>query len=193
MPNASLLPRQPANGRVRMDDGPWYRQPWPWIVAAGPATVVVAGLITAWIAFSGADALVSDDYYKQGLAINRTLAREQRAQQLEMTAQVSFVPVRAPSPNPVTTNTLSSTDGVLRLHANSREPLPAMLELRLAHPTRPALDRSILLQRTGESGWYSASFSLPLATRWQVSLESPGWRLRGSWNDPLAAELHLAP
>ena len=42
---------------------------------AGPATVVVAGLITAWLAFHGEDGLVVDDYYKQGLAINQTLGR----------------------------------------------------------------------------------------------------------------------
>ena len=29
---------------------PWYREPWPWLLMAGPAAVVVAGLITAWIA-----------------------------------------------------------------------------------------------------------------------------------------------
>ncbi len=34
---------------------PWYREPWPWILMAGPATVVVAGLITAWLAFHGVE------------------------------------------------------------------------------------------------------------------------------------------
>ena len=35
-----------------LDTGPWYRQPWPWILMAGPAAVLVAGAITTWIAFS---------------------------------------------------------------------------------------------------------------------------------------------
>jgi hypothetical protein len=174
-----------------MDDGPWYRQPWPWIVAAGPAMVVVAGVVTAWIAFSGADALVSDDYYKQGLAINRTLAREQRAQQLGLSAQVSFVSVSVAASDGM--NRSAAMDGLLRLQARGRDPLPALLELRLAHPTRPALDRSILLQRTPDGSGYEARVSLPMATRWQASLESPGWRLRGSWSDPLAGELQLLP
>ena len=30
------------------DDGPWYRQPWPWILIALPASVVIACAITAW-------------------------------------------------------------------------------------------------------------------------------------------------
>jgi len=191
MPNASLMSRQPVNGRARMDDGPWYRQPWPWIVAAGPVTVVVAGVITAWIAFNGADALVSDDYYKQGLAINRTLAREQRAQQLGLSAQVSFVPVSAVASGGM--NRPAAMDGLLRVQARGRDPLPALLELRLAHPTRPALDRSILLQRTPDGSGHEARVNLPTATRWQASLESPGWRLRGSWSDPLAGELQLLP
>jgi hypothetical protein len=42
---------------------------------AGPAAVVVAGVVTAWIAVSTHDGLVADDYYKQGLAVNQKLAR----------------------------------------------------------------------------------------------------------------------
>jgi len=41
------------------DSGPWYREPWPWIIAAGPAVVVVAGLVTWWIAASTADVVIS--------------------------------------------------------------------------------------------------------------------------------------
>ena len=39
---------------------PWYREPWPWILAAGPAIVVVAGLATFWIAAHNADVVVKD-------------------------------------------------------------------------------------------------------------------------------------
>lgn len=41
-----------------------------------PATAIVAGFITLWLAITSYDGLVADDYYKQGLAINQTLARE---------------------------------------------------------------------------------------------------------------------
>ena len=57
---------------------PWYREPWPWILMAGPAIVVVAGFATLAIAVKTDDGLVADDYYKQGLAINRVL-RARRA------------------------------------------------------------------------------------------------------------------
>jgi hypothetical protein len=33
---------------------PWYREPWPWFLMAGPGLVVVAAIATAVIAFRGA-------------------------------------------------------------------------------------------------------------------------------------------
>lgn len=34
---------------------PWWRHPMMWLVVGGPATVVVAGIVTAVIAVRGAD------------------------------------------------------------------------------------------------------------------------------------------
>jgi hypothetical protein len=56
-----------------LKSGPWYREPWPWILMAGPFTVIVAGLFTAWLAVTRADPLVVDNYYKEGLAINQVI------------------------------------------------------------------------------------------------------------------------
>jgi len=50
------------------------RSPWPWLLATGPALVVIASLGTAWIAVNKSDPIVADNYYKLGLTINRTLA-----------------------------------------------------------------------------------------------------------------------
>src|SRR5574340_668345 len=58
---------------------PWYREPWPWFLMSLPAVAVAAGLTTAWIAFKTADGLVVGDYYKEGLAINQTLERDDAA------------------------------------------------------------------------------------------------------------------
>ena len=52
---------------------PWYRHPWPWLLMAGPAIVVVAGFLTLGFAIQSFDGLVADDYYKEGKAINMTL------------------------------------------------------------------------------------------------------------------------
>ena len=40
---------------------PWYKEPWPWLLMSGPAAVVLAGALTAWLAFAGADGLVAED------------------------------------------------------------------------------------------------------------------------------------
>ena len=58
------------------DPTPWWRYGHVWLVISGPAVVVVAALATAWIAASGADALVAEDYYRRGLEINKTLAAD---------------------------------------------------------------------------------------------------------------------
>lgn len=40
---------------------PWYREPWPWIIIGLLGTVIVASMITLWIAASNPDGLVVDD------------------------------------------------------------------------------------------------------------------------------------
>ncbi len=39
---------------------PWWREPMLWLVLGGPALVVVASLVTAVIAWRGADPVVTD-------------------------------------------------------------------------------------------------------------------------------------
>lgn len=55
---------------------PWWRYGHVWLVIAGPALVVVAGLVTAWIAVRQQDPVLAQDYYRQGLEINKTLAKQ---------------------------------------------------------------------------------------------------------------------
>ena len=40
---------------------PWYRHPWPWILMAGPAIVVVAGLVSAFLAITTFDGMVAEN------------------------------------------------------------------------------------------------------------------------------------
>ena len=44
-----------------------------------PAVAVVCGAVMLWLAITSYDGLVSDDYYKEGLAINQVLRRDKRA------------------------------------------------------------------------------------------------------------------
>ena len=58
---------------------PWYRELWPWLVMAPPFVSILGGVALAWIAISSNDGLVTPDYYRQGIEINRRLTREQAA------------------------------------------------------------------------------------------------------------------
>lgn len=52
---------------------PWWHFGHVWLVLSGPAIVVVAGFITLYLAMSGADPVVDENYYQKGIEINRTL------------------------------------------------------------------------------------------------------------------------
>lgn len=58
---------------------PWWKHGHVWLLIAGPAAVVVAGFVTAWIAVSHPDPLVAEDYYRRGVEINKTLAAQGKA------------------------------------------------------------------------------------------------------------------
>ena len=150
---------------------PWYREPWPWILMAGPAIAVVAGLVTAWLALSGEDGLVIDDYYRQGLAINQTLSRSDAAERLGIKAQVYLV------------------DGRVRVLLGAAAG-HGVLTLRLVHPTRAGMDQSLNLAAV-EPGVYEGRLRPLRPGRWHVVLEQRDWRLAGDWTLPAAGALTL--
>jgi hypothetical protein len=52
---------------------PWWKFGHVWMVIAGPAVVVVASCITFYLAASGKDPVIDEDYYRKGIEINKTL------------------------------------------------------------------------------------------------------------------------
>ena len=58
------------------NSGPWWRHGHVWLLIAGPAVVVVAGVATILIALRHPDPVLAEDYYRRGIEINRTLARD---------------------------------------------------------------------------------------------------------------------
>lgn len=56
---------------------PWWTHGYVWLVISGPLLVVIAGLVTLWIAIRNPDPVLAEDYYRRGLDINTTLAKEQ--------------------------------------------------------------------------------------------------------------------
>ncbi len=142
---------------------PWYRQFWPWFLIALPGAVVIAAFVTFYIANRHADDLVVDEYYKEGLAINRRLAKQQRARDLGIDATLTIGPQS------------------LRLYTTGPVADP-VLSLSLAHPMEADRDFQLSLARHPDGG-YTAPLSAAIAPHWHWSLENRGdvtWRVEGS-------------
>ena len=58
---------------------PWWKFGHVWLVIAGPAIVVVASFITLYLAVTRPDPLVTEDYYRKGIEINKTLEDDANA------------------------------------------------------------------------------------------------------------------
>ncbi|MBS1175099.1 MAG: hypothetical protein H6R05_1230 [Burkholderiaceae bacterium] len=69
---------------------PWYKQFWPWMIIGLPTSVVIASVVTYFIALNGIDSVISKDYYKEGLAINTDLSLDKKAAALGLVADVEL-------------------------------------------------------------------------------------------------------
>ncbi|GAA4404827.1 FixH family protein [Advenella faeciporci] len=55
-----------------LDVNPWYKEPWPWILMAGPALAIIGCIITIVLALStNVDQQVKLDGVKQGLFVSK--------------------------------------------------------------------------------------------------------------------------
>ena len=157
---------------------PWYREPWPWLLFFPPAVAVVAGLVTMAIAIDSFDGVVSDDYYRQGLAINRSIDREAQARARGLSARLQFNPsgdrVRVAVSGDV------SADGVLRLH--------------LVRAARSGDDQQVELAPLAP-GLYEGRLLRPLRGRWHLHLEDAGhqWRISATAQMPAERAIGLEP
>jgi hypothetical protein len=156
---------------------PWYANRWPWLLMLGPVAVVVAGMFTAWLAFSHQDALVVDDYYKQGKAINQDLRRDRVAAQMQADADIRYDP------------SAGRLEG--RIHSLSRA-APGSFFVQLVHSTQPEKDVRLTL-RADADGRFSVALPMLDIARWQVLIEPEqrDWRLNGVWNWPNEQQVRL--
>lgn len=149
--------------RLPEDDKPWYRQFWPWFIIALPATVVIAGFTTLFIALKNPHSMVDDQYYREGLAINRRLEMDRQASELGMQARVFFDREQSR-----VTVVLSGRDQ------------PQQMRLMLLHPGKERFDQALELQSMGAgnyvgnlTGQYQLSYYLRLLP------QDNSWRLNG--------------
>lgn len=144
----------------------WYRHPWPWILMSGPAVVVVAGFFTLFLAVRSNDGLVAEDYYKQGLAIDRVIAKEVRAASLGLSASLRY----------------DANRDVVRVELKPVEAAPPALALRVVHPARAGEDRLVALPSVAPGVYEGPLAEPPIAARELVLEDAAGsWRLAGEW------------
>ena len=130
---------------------PWYKQFWPWFLISFPAIAVFAGIATIVLAIKSDDGLVKDDYYKAGLAINQVLELKQKAQKLNLNADVNWDKL---------TQTIT-----LKLTGNISEP-PARLTMQLAHATRANHDQTITLFLAPDKKSYTGRLNAIKSGNW---------------------------
>lgn len=53
--------------------GPWWKFGHVWMIVAGPAVVIVASMVTIYLAVTRPDPVLSADYYQKGLERSQTL------------------------------------------------------------------------------------------------------------------------
>ena len=73
--NTHAIPTKQTMPTIR----PWYKEFYVWMVIAGPVSAMLACAVTAVYILQGPDAVVSENYYKEGLALAKEVEVAQPA------------------------------------------------------------------------------------------------------------------
>ncbi|MEQ3697639.1 MAG: FixH family protein [Pseudomonadales bacterium] len=150
------------------EDTRWFKQPWALFVLGILLVDVVFALIFVGRSISGADDVVASDYYKQGLAINERIAKEDRAQELDLKAAVAFEQ--------------SGEVVEVSIDFNKLSELEDTVILRLIHPVSEDLDQQFILQRADGNLHFEGLGEGDLSHRWYIQIEPltrSSWLLNG--------------
>lgn len=163
---------------MRTETLPWHKQFWPWFIIFFPALAVVAGIATIIIAVKTDDGLVEENYYKAGLAINKTIEDEANAKAMGLSAHIKIVP--------------ESHQLHLKL-TGIKKVEPKRLILNLIHPTIKNRDISVPLQLGNNAEYSGFLTTLPEDGRWYVTLvpESKQWRISSEIHFPIVSSWEL--
>lgn len=143
---------------------PWYKQPWFWFLLIFPGASIIWCTIAITVALNTENAMVTDDWSKQGRGINMSIARDQKAEDMGMEARLAF-------------NDQNITLNLETLKGPADIPY---LVLKLFHPTLSDKDRVIQFRQIAP-GRYAGQLHEEIDGRWYYDLQGPGneWRLKG--------------
>ena len=148
--------------KSREDKGPWYTEPWPWLIMLGPFLTVVACGIFLFLSMRYDGGVVYDDYYKRGKMINEDLGREDRAHALAVQGKFHI------------------QDERVEVWLSSKSRTPNTLRVHLIHPTHSKQDHQLTLTSHGQEGHFSGNWpKITPNVRWWIHLEDPDglWRI----------------
>lgn len=146
------------------------REPLVWLVIMIPASAVLMGAVMLTLSITSWDGLVADDYYRRGLEINRTLARDDEAASLDLHARLELDPERGAV--------------ALELSGNERFRPPRAVNLRLFHATRAGFDRHLVLRESGTPRRYHGDGIAFTAGHWYLQIDADAWRLTDALDAP---------
>jgi hypothetical protein len=157
---------------VQEDTKPWYRQFWPWFIIALPASAVVAGLTTLWIAMQTTDSLVVHGEDGIRKAADRRVLAQRLASEMNLAAMVAIDPG---------TGVVSAV-----MRSGNFETLPATLEFELSHPAFADRDQTITLNKAlpdadGNPVWVGHFVTVPSGRFYAVLRSGEEWRLSAEW------------
>ncbi len=163
---------------TEQDKQPWYKQFWPWFLISIPLASIIGGISMIIISIDGADTLVKEDYYKEGLAINKQFDKLRRAKSLGIKAELTL------------------TDNKFMLNLNSEQPITESLTLEFSHATIKSKDFSLSLQQTTNGQYFSYLTPEQLTAingKWYITLYpySEQWHLKNHWRLPTKTALLL--
>lgn len=141
---------------------PWFREPWVWLIIALPASAVLGGIVTIWLAVVSDDGLVDDDYYKHGLEINKKLDRDKAAIKYGLVANLKISEGQ---------NSIQ-----ISFDANDKFVAPSSIKISFLHPTMKGHDQIMILQTDGK-GIYASALPSLISSRWYLQIEADDWRL----------------
>ena len=156
----------------------WYQEPWLLLVVGGPLVVVCASIFTGAIAFMGSDKVVAEDYYKQGLMIDKDIQRDAKARELKMAATLQF----------------DASSNKIRMTLSGSGALPDSLQLSVASAASDGMSVAEIIRRLpmvqvspgvyeGDSKLIS-NISSNSVKLFHLKLEASDWRLTGDWFEP---------
>ncbi len=143
---------------------PWYKQFWPCFLFFLPLCAVVAGVITFFIAQAHNPVLVSDNYYKEGLAINANKRLEENAKTMGLSAEII------------------ATATTLTVHLKGKELDQVTLFVQLQHPVFDEFDKALVLTKIADNV-FQAPVKLVKVGKWYISIkdETNEWEIKATF------------